>query len=144
MTAISIIESLQSLGVQIEANGDRLKFDTPKGVITTEMKSQIVERKQEIIEMLAKSRPGDCTRPIPVRFNIETPPVTCLLDGCDGDLLPRGLLFECEVCSAWYSNAGALTIADQICLERKQPPIRFEDTRLPQAESRQVTIDFGE
>ncbi len=117
MTTIELIEKLHGLGVEVQAIGDRLKIDAPAGIVTPELKSVIVERKPEILEILATFRAGSIVRPVPVRFNIENPPAECLMDNCTGgELLARGSLFVCAACGVWYSNAGALSTADQLSL----------------------------
>jgi hypothetical protein len=54
MTAETILHDLTSRGVQVWAEADRLKFDAPRGVLSDEDKSQLTERKSELLTLLTK------------------------------------------------------------------------------------------
>ena len=58
MTALDLLTKLRSCGVAIEANGDRLKIDAPKGVITPELREALATNKTEIIALLIEDCPS--------------------------------------------------------------------------------------
>jgi hypothetical protein len=51
MKATELMEELQTLGVQLEARGDRLRF-RPPGVLTPELRNALAEKKLEVIALL--------------------------------------------------------------------------------------------
>src|SRR5918996_1424464 len=52
MSASELVAYLRGVGVERAANGDRLHCDAPTGVITPELRSRLMERKQEILALL--------------------------------------------------------------------------------------------
>jgi amino acid adenylation domain-containing protein len=50
--ALDFVLALRQLGVQLSLRGDKLACDAPKGVLTPELKAQILERKAELLEVL--------------------------------------------------------------------------------------------
>ena len=58
---------LESQGVALYLEGDALRFRAPKGVLTTELKQQIDERRAEIVDRLREASatcgPGPPTAP---------------------------------------------------------------------------------
>ena len=57
MSAQDLLTDLQSRGVQISAEGDRLRIRAPKGAITPELGERLEQNKPEIISALMPSRP---------------------------------------------------------------------------------------
>jgi hypothetical protein len=55
MTASELLIELRSRGAIIEANGDRLRIDAPKGTVTTELRDALSQQKSEIILLLTSS-----------------------------------------------------------------------------------------
>lgn len=104
MTPAGILADLYALGAHVRVDGDKLKISAPAGSITPEIKAALAEHKPAIIETLTRPRPGDPTRPIPVRFRAGHPPAFCLMDKCDGDLTARDNLFICDLCGCWYEG----------------------------------------
>jgi hypothetical protein len=52
MTAIEFLSDLRSRGVQIEANGDRLVIDAPRGVLNQKVKESLTRYKAELLALL--------------------------------------------------------------------------------------------
>ncbi|NEP53352.1 MAG: non-ribosomal peptide synthetase, partial [Moorea sp. SIO3C2] len=52
MKTIDFVSYLQSLGVKFWIDGEQLRYRSPKGVITPELKKDIVERKAELLDLL--------------------------------------------------------------------------------------------
>ncbi len=55
MTLLELISQLRSANIQITLDGDKLKIKAPQGALTTELKLELKEKKQEIIEFLQES-----------------------------------------------------------------------------------------
>lgn len=55
MNAIQLIDNLQSLGVALIPNGERLQLSAPLGVITPELRDQVAANKTYIMAVLANS-----------------------------------------------------------------------------------------
>ena len=52
MKTIDFVSYLQNLGVKFWIDGEQLRYRSPKGVITPELKKDIVERKAELLDLL--------------------------------------------------------------------------------------------
>jgi hypothetical protein len=52
VNALSLVRDLEHAGVILEARGDRLRVNAPKGVVTPEMREQLVRHKSAIIGLL--------------------------------------------------------------------------------------------
>ncbi|NEQ89180.1 MAG: non-ribosomal peptide synthetase, partial [Moorea sp. SIO2I5] len=52
MKTVEFVSYLQNLGVKLWIDKDRLGYRSPKGVMTAELKRNLVERKTEILEFL--------------------------------------------------------------------------------------------
>lgn len=57
-TLIDLLSDLHSRGVVLSLDGDRLRCDAPKGVITPELRAQLGARRQEILAFLSE-HPGN-------------------------------------------------------------------------------------
>ena len=53
MTAAALVKDLRKLGVELWAEGDRLRYRAPNGVLTEIHRRAVAERKSEILELLA-------------------------------------------------------------------------------------------
>ena len=51
MNAQELITELSRQGVNIEAVGDELRINAPKGVLTSELRQELVEHKQAILTL---------------------------------------------------------------------------------------------
>lgn len=56
MNAAELLVELRARGVVIEASGDRLKVDAPKGIVTPELREALADRFRR--EFLSAIRPG--------------------------------------------------------------------------------------
>ena len=54
MRAALLLSELSRRGVRLEAAGDRLRFDAPKGVLTPELRREMVEHKAELLELVER------------------------------------------------------------------------------------------
>ena len=52
MNAAELLIELRARGVVIEAAGDRLKVDAPKGVVTPELREALAEHKIEVLALI--------------------------------------------------------------------------------------------
>lgn len=57
MTARDLLRDLQSRGVKLEAEGDRLRWRAPAEVMTPAVLETLRQRKAEILEILTEPRP---------------------------------------------------------------------------------------
>jgi hypothetical protein len=55
MNVSGLIDQLTQQGVHVWTDDGKLKIQSPKGVITTELQSELVARKAEILEYLLQS-----------------------------------------------------------------------------------------
>lgn len=58
MTAADLLRDLLSRGVELRAEGDRLRWRAPPGVVTQEVLEILAERKAEILTLLSEPRPA--------------------------------------------------------------------------------------
>jgi len=52
MSAHEIVNEIRNLGARIQARGDRIHIDAPKGTIRPELKAKLSENKAEILKKL--------------------------------------------------------------------------------------------
>ena len=56
MTAATLIGRLHAAGVQLTANGDKLHISAPAGVLTPELRAELVEHKAALMAALTGPR----------------------------------------------------------------------------------------
>ncbi|MCT7967811.1 amino acid adenylation domain-containing protein [Laspinema sp. D1] len=56
MTTVNFLASLKDLGIRICREGNQLRYRAPKGVITSNLKEELLERKTQIIEWLKEAQ----------------------------------------------------------------------------------------
>ncbi|MDJ0598488.1 MAG: amino acid adenylation domain-containing protein [Crocosphaera sp.] len=56
MTVIELLSTLRGSNIQLWLDGDRLRYHAPQGAMTSQLLSQIAEKKTEIIEILQKNQ----------------------------------------------------------------------------------------
>ena len=56
MNALSVYRDLKARGVVLEAQGDRLKVDSPVGVLTDGHRTALKEHKPKLLELLSRPR----------------------------------------------------------------------------------------
>ena len=52
MTATELVHTLTALDVRLAVQGDRLRVDTPRGVITAELRQALIDHKPELLQLL--------------------------------------------------------------------------------------------
>jgi len=57
MRAAALLAQLQSLNIEIWVEGDRLRYSAPQGVLTAELRDQIVAHKPELLALLSAAQP---------------------------------------------------------------------------------------
>ncbi len=65
MTNAAFIKRLRRLGVKLEVSGERLRCNAPKGVLTSELRAELAERKEELLGALrldGRHAPGGAHR----------------------------------------------------------------------------------
>ena len=53
MSIAEFISDLRKLDIRLSVNGQRLRVNAPKGVLTDSLRAQIAERKQELLQFLS-------------------------------------------------------------------------------------------
>lgn len=55
--ARDLLSELESLGVELRANGDRLHVRAPAGVVTYALRERLAKAKPELLQLLAANQP---------------------------------------------------------------------------------------
>ncbi|HJT58387.1 MAG TPA: amino acid adenylation domain-containing protein [Ktedonobacteraceae bacterium] len=63
MRVAALLAYLREYDVQLWTEGDRLRFNAPKGVLTPALRAALAEKKAEIIEILSEANVGACSAP---------------------------------------------------------------------------------
>ena len=53
MSIAEFVSDLRKLDVRLSVEGQRLRVNAPKGVLTDSLRAQIAERKQELLQFLS-------------------------------------------------------------------------------------------
>jgi amino acid adenylation domain-containing protein len=79
LTTVQFLSRLRSLDIRVWAEGDKLRFTAPQGALTPELRSELAERKAEILGFLRQghvatrasgpTRSADLDRPVPLSFS---------------------------------------------------------------------------
>lgn len=123
MNAAKLIEELRSRGVTLEAAGDRIRVDAPKGALTPELRLVLTDRKVEIIALLKSGEaeiawrtaamlpqiPDKGSLPFLVAREAVEPQAGCCLS-C-GDPLNQDDAYRCAACG----RAANLAIEMSMC-----------------------------
>lgn len=123
MTPHDLINDLTGRGVRLRAEGDKLKIDAPRGILTAEILEALSTHKPEILEVLTRPRLGAPVRPVPVRGGELT---RCAWDNCGGELVTRASLQVCIRCMTWYIPAGPVSEDDQAALNERAAIHEYE------------------
>ena len=70
VNTVSLLTRLRENGVQLEAEGDQLRYRAPRGVLTRALLADLLQQKQEILELLHREFPEPPTTEFP---NTEFP-----------------------------------------------------------------------
>lgn len=57
MNAVAILEEAEKRGIVLEAQGDRLRFQAPRGTLTPEFREALAQHKDEILTALRLRKP---------------------------------------------------------------------------------------
>ena len=61
MTIVKFLSDLKGLGVNIWVEDEQLRYRAPKGVITSNLKQELIGRKKDIIAFLQQAKIGNKT-----------------------------------------------------------------------------------
>ncbi len=56
MTTVQFLSRLRELGIKIWAEGEKLRFNAPQGALTSELKTELADRKQEVLAFLRQGQ----------------------------------------------------------------------------------------
>jgi len=57
MTALELLNELQTRDIRLEHAGDKLHVNAPKGAVTPEIRSMLIEQKAALLALLAEDVP---------------------------------------------------------------------------------------
>lgn len=108
MDAVALLRTLREAGCELQAEGDRLRVNAPKGVLTDELRSLIRQHKPELLRLLA-----------PVKASRIEESATLPLSGVTFALSLRrdGTCYVCGGSRWWLSVYGVL-----VCCLCHPPP----------------------
>ncbi|WP_434686352.1 amino acid adenylation domain-containing protein [Pseudanabaena minima] len=75
MNTLEFLSELRHLGVQLSTDGDKLRCNAPKDVLTPQMRSELAERKAEIIALLQSNNASEKVTPAIVQPTSRTQPL---------------------------------------------------------------------
>ena len=52
MTALELLSNLSSKDIEIWADGDRLRYNAPKGALTPDLREKLADHKSEVLALL--------------------------------------------------------------------------------------------
>ncbi|HWE62805.1 MAG TPA: condensation domain-containing protein, partial [Chloroflexota bacterium] len=67
MTAAGLVDALLQQGVELWADGDRLRFNAPRGTMTPTLRQQLADRKAELLQFLQSRQTVTPMAPPPIR-----------------------------------------------------------------------------
>lgn len=83
MTAATLLDRLRCLGASVSLVGDKLRVEAPAGVLTPDLRRELIEHKAELVRLL---------RPAP-----DLPPPVC--DRCGGTLFWQSVAYGPWTCA---------------------------------------------
>lgn len=98
MKAIKLLAELHSCGVIVEAAGEQLRIDAPKGAITPELRVALVQRKVEILSLLKLTDSEIAWRVQAMLVQIPNKGAIPLLVAKPGKTTKKGLCLSCGDC----------------------------------------------
>lgn len=104
MDAVALLRRLREAGCELQAEGDRLRVNAPKGVLTDELRSLIRQHKPELLRLLAPVQDR--------RARLAPASITLALS-----LRRDGTCYVCGGSQWWLSVYGAL-----VCCLCHPPP----------------------
>ena len=78
MNTSELLSRLEDLGIRLWAEGNRLHYEAPPGVLSPELRAQLIQHKAEILELLLKAEEVSRSKPPPLRpfSRSETAPLS--------------------------------------------------------------------
>jgi len=75
-----LVSELDTLGIKLSINGDRLRCDAPKGILTPTLQTELVKYKADIIKFLndSQAEPDSATQFVRPRLRDKAPPASML------------------------------------------------------------------
>ena len=74
MTVAELLEQLERLDISVRLDGERLRLNAPKGVLTPDLEAELRQRREELIEFLRKARKHSArSRIVPLQPNGPQP-----------------------------------------------------------------------
>ena len=67
MTALELLSLLNSQDIKIWADGDRLRYNAPKGALTPDLREELAARKSELLAILRKADTVTSTTAFPLK-----------------------------------------------------------------------------
>ena len=122
MNATELLVQLRSRGVLIEAAGDRLKVDAPKGAVTPELREALAEHKLEVLAFVTIAEDEIAWRVAAMLPQVPSEgPIPFLVakQGCKseagrclscGSSLREGDAYRCAICSRAVKEALGLAM----------------------------------
>ncbi len=119
MTAPELLVTCREAGIELAANGDRLRLNAPRGAVTPELRAQLKECKAEILPLLATPRfvalaPTELTLPravVDFAMDLERRGFTLTVSQSEIDVHPAKALTPADqaALARWRSHLVALT-----------------------------------
>src|SRR5215813_6109902 len=74
MSVAEFVSYLKKLDVRLNVNGQRLRVNAPKGVLTDTLRAQIAERKRELLQYLSDYEQAAAFTPPPILRRTSSDP----------------------------------------------------------------------
>jgi TubC N-terminal docking domain len=111
MSPTELLTAIRHAGIDLQADGDRLVYDAPKGMMTAELRIAIVEQKAALLAILARPR-AFVTLVSGLILPIEAIELAL-------DLEARGFKMSLDTCDQFQIEpSNALTAADLAAIQR--------------------------
>lgn len=119
MTTDDVLATAKTLGIVLEARGDRLHVEAPAGVVTPTLRDQLTQHKPALLALLAPSRafvtlrqgPTVPVEAIELAIELERRGFTMSVDPCQQvQIEPAAALTETDVAAIrrWRLHLGAI------------------------------------
>lgn len=114
MNALDLLSIARSAGITLEARGDRLHVEAPRGTMTPELRDALVLHK---LELLARLAPVPDFVHLRGGLTVPRPALELALD-----LEARGFRLSLDACQQFQieptGTSGALTLSDRMSITR--------------------------
>jgi hypothetical protein len=99
MNASALLADLQSRGVKVWPDGDRIHLDAPRGVLSDADRDAVKAIKAQMLALLTRPALGSIRRPLSVRGRkLER----CPFDGCAGAIASHQTNLKLCTACGWY------------------------------------------